>query len=444
MNVTKRFFLLYLMFCFAAVAAGCSREPQKSAPVQAPVRSDGAAKSTLLATIAEQEKPQSAGSGHNASSSQTSFYVDFNKTGTGVVYIAEQDGKLHVVHNGAAGKLYQSVNNLRISPDGKRVAYVVQVNDKSSLVVDGREGPLYDDIGPPVFSPDSRHIAYKVQSGEQLHIVVDGKISDGYRRFNGPPAFSSDSTMIAYAEGAEENRGTRLVVSGLDLKSGKIMESCGDQMVTSSDSNRIAAVCVIGGKARAIEFSFSQLQKITEGPLYEGIGNLTFSRDGTGFSYAAEKGGAVYLIMNGREEKLPKAALVSDPVIRPDKKGAGVIMGDPEKVFLHQAFYNDGTKEKNYTMIEDLAYNGDGSAHAYAALKDKKWRIVVNGKEGPAFDRVVGPLFTPDGKLSVYRARKDGKRFVVVADADGKTIRQHPSYEQVFQPVFTSDGKSVA
>ena len=34
--------------------------------------------------------------------------------------------------------------------------------------------------------------------------------------------------------------------------------------------------------------------------------------------------------------------------------------------------------------------------------------------------------------------------FFVVADASGKTIRQHPAYGQVLQPVFTADGKSVA
>jgi len=57
---------------------------------------------------------------------------------------------------------------------------------------------------------------------------------------------------------------------------------------------------------------------------------------------------------------------------------------------------------------------------------------------------VVSPIFSPDEKFLVYRARKDGKRFVVVADTRGKTITQQPSYEQVFQPVFTADGKSVA
>ncbi len=32
----------------------------------------------------------------------------------------------------------------------------------------------------------------------------------------------------------------------------------------------------------------------------------------------------------------------------------------------------------------------------------------------------------------------------MVADANGKTISQHPAYEQVFPVTFTSDGKSVA
>ena len=76
--------------------------------------------------------------------------------------------------------------------------------------------------------------------------------------------------------------------------------------------------------------------------------------------------------------------------------------------------------------------------------KGQDWFVVVNGKEGPAFDRVVLPVFSPDGKLLVYRARKEGKRFLVVADTAGKTIKQLPAYEQVFQPVFTGDGKSVA
>ena len=111
---------------------------------------------------------------------------------------------------------------------------------------------------------------------------------------------------------------------------------------------------------------------------------------------------------------------------------------------MYQLLSNRKAKEKQYDGATGLVYDSDGSRHAYIAKKGKKIFIVVNAKEGPAFDMAVSPMFSPDGKFLVYRARKDGKRFVVVADADGKILRQHAAYEQVFQPVFTADGKSIA
>ena len=96
-----------------------------------------------------------------------------------------------------------------------------------------------------------------------------------------------------------------------------------------------------------------------------------------------------------------------------------------------------------YEEAASLTYSKSGN-YVYTARNGKEWFIVVNGMEGPAFDRVIAPLFTPDGKYVVYRARKEGKRFAVVADAaSGKTVRQHPSYEQVSDVLFSTDGKSV-
>jgi Tol biopolymer transport system component len=68
---------------------------------------------------------------------------------------------------------------------------------------------------------------------------------------------------------------------------------------------------------------------------------------------------------------------------------------------------------------------------------------VVNGTEGPPFDRVVTPTFSPDGKRVAYRARKDGRRFVVLADANGRTLRQLAANEQVFPVRFTADGRAI-
>jgi len=70
--------------------------------------------------------------------------------------------------------------------------------------------------------------------------------------------------------------------------------------------------------------------------------------------------------------------------------------------------------------------------------------MVVNGKEGPAFEKVLLPVFSPDGSHVAYRAKKDKQRFVVTMDAEGKKVKQHPPYEAVWEPVFSPDGKFVA
>jgi hypothetical protein len=121
----------------------------------------------------------------------------------------------------------------------------------------------------------------------------------------------------------------------------------------------------------------------------------------------------------------------------------GILLASQNRIYLHQSFIDSKGKGKIYDEAANLTYSKDGS-YAYAARNGKNWFIVVNGTEGAVFDRVVEPLFSLDGRYVVYRARKDGQRFVVVANTIGKTIRQHQSYELVFAPIFTADNRSVA
>lgn len=441
MKITSQLFLWCVLLYACAICVGCTNDPLISTVQQSQNNADIVTKSTRLATIPDSYKPHNV---DNATPTNELYYIDFNNRGRSVAYIAKVGDKVLVVYNDTPGKLYKNVFNLRISPDGSRVAYVAEVNGKFSLVADGHEGPLYDDIGPPVFSPDSRHIACKVQLNDQLHIIVDGKISKGYQKFNGAPVFNSDSSKVAYSEGADNSHYSKLVVSDLAFNNIATIDSCGDQLLTSRDKTRIASVCTSNGKQRVLELSFADTEKRNESSLYDTISHLAFAKDGNALAYGAVKDGVAYLVLNGKEKRLPKVMLVAAPVIQPDLRGVGAIVGTTEKVFFYQAVKDAVSNESNYEMIEELVYNRDGSLHAYSALKDDKWRIVVNGKEGPAFDRVVGPAFSPDGTLLVYRARQDGKRFVVVADSNGTIIRQHNTYELVYSPVFTGDGGSVA
>jgi hypothetical protein len=151
-------------------------------------------------------------------------------------------------------------------------------------------------------------------------------------------------------------------------------------------------------------------------------------------------------VLDGREEVLgPGEQFVTPLAIRPDGKAVavGVLVGG--SVRFRQSFAGGGTAAADYTGIDGIVYSADGSSVAFVAHdKDDRCFVVVNGKPGPTLDRVVSPVFTADGKRLVYRARQAGRRFVVVADREGRTVRQHPSYDQVFPVRLTPDGRSIA
>jgi hypothetical protein len=157
-------------------------------------------------------------------------------------------------------------------------------------------------------------------------------------------------------------------------------------------------------------------------------------------------------VLDGRETTLPAGQVVEMGSgghggaalhVRPDGKGLAVALVSDGAVALHQPF-SDVPPEQGYEEIEGFTYGGEGAVHAYAARKGERWQLVVNGRPGPEFDRVVDPAFSADGKRFVYRARAAGKRFVVVGDCAEGTTRRFAAHEQVFQARFTGDGWAVA
>ena len=420
--------------------SGCEKERQKAEVSPLSAEYAVSAATTLLATIQDQEKSKAVAS---SPVNNPSLAVVFSEQGKGVAYVLQSAGKSHIVHNGKAGRPVTGIDQIALSPDGRRIAYSAQIDGKWRMVIDDKTGMDSDEVGEPVFSPDSRHIAYEARTGDKWHIVLDDRMNAIGMSHNIRPIFSADSNKIAYVEKINDKGALRLIVSELTFKTRKIIEFSGDQLLANKERTRLAAVKQNNKRQRVIQFSFDRPDDAAEGPLYDAINNIAFGANGGALSYVGVKAGKRYLVLNDKEEALPEGELPFLPVVRPDQKGAGIIMINAGRYFLHQGFYRDNSAKKHYEEAADLVYSKDGR-YAFAAREGNNWFIVVNGKEGPVFDRVVTPVFSPDGKLLIYRARKDGKRFVVVADAYGKTIRQHPSYEQVFPVVFTAEGKSVA
>lgn len=430
-----------LMMSVLVSLAGCNKEPEStngSSPV---------ATTTLLDEIAGLQGP---GAAWNSQPIRNISQIEFNPLGKSVFYIAEEAGKYRAVHNGAAGTPYTNILTPVVSPDGRHLAYQAYVEDKLRMVVDGREGEVVEQLEIPFFSPDSRHIVYQAKTAGRWHFVVDGRSFPAHKVRHNQLGFSNDGNRLAYVDSVDDRSKPRLVVTDLDFKNKTVREATGATMVISAHRSRIAATSEAGGKQRVVELAFTKPDVVKEGALYDKIEQLAISADGTSVAYLAEKGGARVLVLNGQEKPFPAGVLVGEIAFRPGNKGVGFLTAAKQSCSLHHPFSGEAVQERQYDEVGELAYSRDGASYAYLGRKETPGKtgrsifLVVNGKEGPKFDKITGPVFSPDGRRVVYRVRQDGKRFMVVSDLNGKILRQDPEYEMVFPPAFPGDGKLLA
>jgi len=441
--------LACFLWAFLLIPSGCSKKANHEPMV---TKNEVVSTTTQLAAIADNEQPYAnkASAGESAVSDADQktdmFHVMFNPYGKAVAYLASVGDQAHVVYNGKPGKSHQGAKfvALEISPDGQSIFYGYKIDEKSYAVLDGMQTGPFDEIGPPTFSPDSRHIAYEIRRGTTWYIICDSLTSQPAHSYYEKPVFSADSSKIMFIENTNEELKKRVVISSTKFKQLAAFPAIAQPIALSATKSRVAVVNEKDGKKLVLDISIDNPGEVKEGRLYDSVRHMAYNRDGSSLTYVATKGLESYLVLDGKEERLPAGDLPWPPVIRPGNQGAGIVISGKDGAYLHQAFIKNGIKIKHFKEIAELVYSKDGKQQAHGAIKNEKFMAVVNGVEGPLFDRVFMPEFSPDGAYLVYRARQDNKRFIVVADAKGTIIRQHPGYERVFDPVFTEDGKSVA
>ncbi len=89
-----------------------------------------------------------------------------------------------------------------------------------------------------------------------------------------------------------------------------------------------------------------------------------------------------------------------------------------------------GQKGDGIPGITSPVFSPDGKRFAYAAYRENKWVVVVDGVESKEYDTIrAGPLFSPDGRMTFTAARGDkrlavlgveSKEFVVVDGIESK------------------------
>jgi hypothetical protein len=430
-------------FCVVLLASGCKSKDRETPGAQAgrpvPPAAPATDRSAVLAEL------EGEGAGAPAAPAPLGQLV-FAARGGAVAWISSVDGKQRVVHNGRPGAPWREVSSLVLSPDGRRFAYTgLGADGKWRIVVDGAERGFFDQVGTPVFSEDGAHVAYAVKDGAGWHLVVDEVTGRATASRYLAVEFAATAPRLAYVDAPEGEAEGRLVVADLSLEQQHVIAPRVAVLTTNADRTRIGALATAEGGQRVLTLPFDRPEEVTRGPEYEAVSGFDYGLQRVTVAYLAERRGARLIVLGDRDMPAPPEQVLGYPVVSGDDKAVGaVVAASGGRVEFREFFAQPETREGPWDEVEAITYGRGGRAHAYAARRGDRWFAVANGKEGPPFDRVVTPVFAPDGKTLVYRARQGGKRFVVVADASGKAVRQHPAYEQVFPVQFTADGKGVA
>ena len=382
--------------------------------------------------------------------SQLHPVVVVSKNGKGYAYIEPVGDLFRVVANGRSGKLYKQVGDITINPDGSKVAYSASENDDFRKVVENNlEGPTFMDIGMPEFTPDGKHLVYTITQKEETYVVVDHKVHYQYPMAQGP-LVTSDSRQIVFSTKPAQDGTQQFIISDLTLQNRQVFNSCGETFAASEDTSQIAVVCREGDERMVKIIDSKSRSVISTGKKHVGgkIARLAFAPDkgSVAYTFLVDDNNR-YLVYNGKEVKLPVGdEFMSYPIVFAKGEGVGIIAGMAVRFGFLNAFADKIKYEKSYGYISDFIASRDGRHHAYLAIQvggEDLQRLVVDGNEGPKFDRIVSPQFSPDGRLVAYRARQDGTRFLVISDLMGNVVSKHKNYDMVFQPVFSADGKSI-
>lgn len=196
-----------------------------------------------------------------------------------------------------------------------------------------------------------------------------------------------------------------------------------------------------------------------EGKAYQDTSRPIFSADGKHIAYIAkiEKNSWTFVI-DGQEigPKVPGIGILSRPALSPDGKHWGFWYLEkgfysPEKKFMmiidgqktsHQAMVLANARGGHTEFGGQLVFSPDGKRQAFIAYKQTKKGhqliLVVDGVEGPPYDNLWFPTFSPDSTRFAYVGSKKGKVHMIIDGVEG------PPFDMTSAPFFSADSTKFA
>ena len=335
--------------------------------------------------------------------------LTFSPNGKSFAYIAQKEGKQVVVFNGTPHKPFDAIDRqigLVFGPGSSRLAYAGLDQGRVTLVVDGKPRErIWDIIEEVAFSPDAKNIAC-IATTQKKYFVTQNGAAHGPFDMAESLTWSPDSKSLVFV--AIKNDNWITVRNGQELPSGKYTirtvfnpekkeyEYMVPQITPpefSPDASRLAFT-----KADGVRYRICVDEQ--EGPLFDRVGGPTFSPDSRHYAYI------------------------------------GIIA---QKTVDKYNIVYDGNIIATYDLVvPPIVFSPDAQRIGFrAGTSEKKFMVVLDGKEGPLYDNVSQPFFSPDSQRIAYKALKNGKTLMVV---DGK---EHGLFIDTTRPFFSPDSDHV-
>jgi hypothetical protein len=313
-----------------------------------------------------------------------------------------------------------------VSVDGRHVAWRTGREKKWGVMLDGqRQAGEFEEVKSLAFSGDGRHLAFAARRGKAWMMVLDAKEPAQSFEKVGEPLFSPDGTRLVYF-GRHQGKWS-VIMNGEAL--GPAFDGFEDAMF-SPDGQRLAFVGRREGKLVVTV-------DLKEGPPFDVIGGLRFSRDSRRFGYA----GADIKTGFGGDKGLGRVVIDGDPGPQYEGEKSSSLLQSlaTGPTTLAPGYFGDLSSRLH--GVSAPVFSRDGSRVANVEHRGKENEVVVvDGQAGPAFAAIVAALqFSPDGRRIAYVARRGKDDTVVVLDG-----QPGPKFASIVAgPRFCDEGRHV-
>ena len=183
--------------------------------------------------------------------------------------------------------------------------------------------------------------------------------------------------------------------------------------------------------------------KAAEGKGYFFAGHVALSPDGKRSAYQArnEKGGRVFMVVDGKEGPQYDEIADTETVFSPDGKRLAYRATNGGR-FL---FVTDGRESRAYDKAGGALFSSGGERVAYRAKRGDAAFVVSDGLEGPRYEEVALLAFSAGGRKLAYIGGRGGKQMLVVDNGPpGKpAAKEYKGYDAVADVAFSPDGRRL-